>query len=67
MLLLSHHSSQAREKVREGQLLVHFSDSKNDREKNKVFNMIFTCLSCSLDFFTSKEILTYRKTNSILS
>lgn len=67
MLLLSHHSSQAREEVRGGgQLLAHFSDSKNDREKNKVSNTMFTYLSCSLDFFTSKDILTYRKPNSII-
>lgn len=63
-LPLSQYSSQERKKVREGGLprtgmQSLFSDSKNDRGKTKISDMILSCLSSSLNFAISKEIYNF--------
>ena len=60
MLPLSQHSFQGMKKVTEGLqrtgMLLLFSDSKNDREKNKISDRMLLYLSSSFDVTISKEI-----------
>lgn len=60
MLPLSQHSFQGMKKVTEEpqrtRMLLLFSDSKNEREKNKISDMMLLYLSSSLDVTISKEI-----------